>query len=30
MLGCLLENMGADAVVRLGDPQEWRDAVAEL
>ncbi|MEX0613732.1 MAG: hypothetical protein WD738_17570 [Pirellulales bacterium] len=30
MLGLLLEQMGADAAVRLGDPQVWRDAVAEL
>lgn len=30
MLGLLLENVGVDAVVRLGDPQIWRDAVAAL
>ena len=30
MLGMLLENLGADAAVRLGDPQVWRDAVAAL
>ena len=30
MLGLLLEQMGADAAVRLGDPGVWRDAVAEL
>ncbi|MCI0333314.1 MAG: hypothetical protein L0228_08840 [Planctomycetes bacterium] len=30
MLGLLLEQIGADAAVRLGDPQVWRDAVAEL
>lgn len=30
MLGCLLENIGADAAVQLGDPQVWRDAVANL
>jgi hypothetical protein len=30
MLGLLLENVGVDAAVRLGDPQVWRDAVAEL
>ena len=30
MLGMLLENLGVDAVVRLGDPQVWQDAVAEL
>lgn len=30
LLGLLLENLGADAVVGLGDPQVWRDAVASL
>jgi hypothetical protein len=30
MLALLLEQMGADAAVRLGDPEVWRDAVAEL
>ena len=30
MLGMLLENVGVDAAVRLGDPQVWRDAVADL
>ena len=30
MLGMLLENLGADAAVRLGDPQIWREAVAAL
>jgi len=30
MLGLLLENVGVNAAVRLGDPQMWRDAVAEL
>ena len=30
MLGLLLENVGADAAVWLGDPRVWRDAVAEL
>ena len=30
MLACLLENLGADAAVWLGDPQVWRDTVAEL
>jgi hypothetical protein len=30
MLGLLLENLGADAAVRLGNPQVWREAVAEL
>ena len=30
MLAMLLENVGIDAAVRLGDPQLWRDAIAEL
>ena len=30
LLGCLLENLGADAAVRLGDPAVWREAVAAL
>ena len=30
MLGLLLENVGADAAVRLGHPAVWRDAVAQL
>lgn len=30
LLGLLLENVGADAAVRLGDPAVWRAAVAEL
>ena len=30
MLGLLLEVVGVDAAVRLGDPQVWRAAVAEL
>jgi len=30
MLGLLLENVGVDAAVRLGDPEVWRDAVADL
>ena len=30
MLGMLLENLGADAAVRLGDPQVWREAVARI
>jgi hypothetical protein len=30
MLGMLLENLGADAAVHLGDPQVWREAVARL
>lgn len=28
MLALLLENVGADAAVRLGDPEVWREAVA--
>lgn len=30
MLGLLLENVGIDQVVRLGPPELWRQAVAEL
>lgn len=30
MLGMLLENCGAEAAVRLGDPNVWRQAVAAL
>jgi hypothetical protein len=30
MLGLLLEQLGADAAVQLGNPQVWRDTVAEL
>ena len=30
MLGLLLENVGADKAVRLGDPNVWRAAVASL
>ena len=30
MLGMLLENLGADAAVRLGNPEIWREAVATL
>jgi hypothetical protein len=30
MVGLLLENVGIDAVVRLGDPQVWRDAISSL
>jgi hypothetical protein len=30
MLALLLENVGMDAAVRLGDPQLWRQAVADL
>ena len=30
LLGLLLENVGADAAVRLGDPEVWRQAVESL
>ena len=30
MIGLLLENVGIDAVVRFGDPEVWREAVASL
>jgi len=30
LLGLLLENLGADRVVQLGDPEVWRAAVAKL
>jgi hypothetical protein len=30
MLGLLLENVGIDAAVRLGDSGEWKAAVANL
>jgi len=30
MLALLLENVGVDAAVRLGDPAVWRAAVADL
>lgn len=30
MMGLLLENIGADAAVRLGDPSVWRAAIASL
>ena len=30
LLGLLLENVGADVAVRLGDPDIWRAAVAKL
>jgi hypothetical protein len=30
LLALLLENVGADAAVRLGDPGVWRAAVAKL
>ena len=30
LLAMLLENVGADAAVRIGSPATWRAAVAEL
>ena len=30
MLALLLENVGADRAVQLGDPEVWRTAVAKL
>ena len=30
LLALLLENVGADRAVRLGDPDVWRAAVAKL
>ncbi len=30
LLGLLLENVGVDRAVRLGDPAVWRAAVADL
>ena len=30
MLGALLEQVGADKAVQLGDPDVWRRAVAKL
>jgi hypothetical protein len=30
LLGLLLENVGANRAVELGDPQVWRDAIARL
>ena len=30
MLALLLENVGADAAVRIGSPEVWRAAVAAL
>lgn len=30
MLGLLLENVGADRAVQLGNPEVWRAAVAKL
>lgn len=30
MLGMLLENVGVDAAIRLGDPGVWREAIASV
>jgi len=30
MVALLIENLGVDQVVRLGDPQVWREAIAAL
>jgi hypothetical protein len=30
LLGLLLENVGADRAVRLGDPEVWREAIRAL
>ena len=30
LLGLLLENVGVDRVIRMGDPKVWKEAVAEL
>jgi hypothetical protein len=30
VLGLLLENVGVDKAIRLGDPQVWRDAITAL
>jgi hypothetical protein len=30
LLGLLLENVGADAAVRLGDPRVWSEAVNDM
>lgn len=30
MLGLLLENVGVDKAVRLGNPEVWREAIAQL
>ena len=30
VLAMLLENLGIDKAVRLGNPQDWKSAVAEL
>lgn len=30
MLGLLLESVGVDAAVRLGDPAVWRETLAQI
>ncbi len=30
VLGMLLENLGIDKVVRLGNPADWKAAIADL
>jgi hypothetical protein len=30
LAGLLIENLGADRIVRLGDPEIWREAVKAL
>lgn len=30
LLGLLLENVGIDAAIRLGNPEVWKSAVADL
>ncbi len=30
VLAMLLENLGIDAAVRLGNPKDWKEAVAQL
>ena len=30
VLGLMLENLGDERAVRLGDPKVWRDAIAKL
>ena len=30
LLGLLLENVGIDRAIRLGDPARWREAIAQL
>jgi hypothetical protein len=30
VVALMIENLGVDQVVRLGDPQVWRDAIAAL